>query len=328
MQQPPAVTVREINAWALEENRRQSVAVVDCLFHALKKIHLLGSLKLFDRKDIDQFIENLTPAALQACPSEHREILRSNIAALRSASHAEVSRPSVGPSHWQGSGLRNLDGTGGAPAGSMRLLSLMIERLARMLPAKMVAESDPSAQPVAEVVREDPVPAMVAMATASANSEQELKVYIESLAPYTAHTQGEGLFRILSANVPDWDVKVPPEMAVKPPAAINAMHKIITLTKNPTETGKRFRELLESAMAQFNAGSLSAAVSLFELADLVIVEKRLDKPTINRIRAEVLDTINAEQLKKYSENRSRGALLQKALSFFPTLTLDSLFEQL
>jgi hypothetical protein len=332
MQQPPAVTVREMNAWALEENRMQSVAVVDCLFHALKKIHLLGSLKLFEREEIDRFLESLTPGTLQVCPPEYRDLLRSNIAALRSARHAEVSRASFGTAR----GLRPPEGTEGVPAGNVRLLSLMIERLARIVPAGIVAQANPSgqalaqpaAQPVAEPMPEDPVPAMVAMATANANSEQELKTYMDSLAPYTAQAPGQSLFRILSTNVPDWDVKVPPEMAPQPPAAIKAMHKIITLTKNPTETGKRFRELLESAMEQFNAGSLSAAVSLLELADVVIVEKNLDKPSINRIRTEVLETINAEQLKKYSESKARGPLLRKALSFFPTLSIGSLLEEL
>src|SRR5207249_3389930 len=41
-----------------------------------------------------------------------------------------------------------------------------------------------------------------------------------------------------------------------------------------------------------------------------------------------VDGISSEQLRKFAENKSKHALLRKALGFFPTLTKGSLFQQL
>ncbi len=327
MNQPPQLVMRQIQAWAVEQSRLQQAAMCDFLFHALKKVHLFATLKLVDRAAVEGYLNRVIPLAMEACPADERDLLRSNLLALRDSADVlgasaavSITRP-PGPKPEAPRALLT-----DAVARSARRLGLVIERLARYVrpsaPAAAVAagpQAEPTAQPAAE---------LLTMAAASSTSEQQLRQYIDSLRPYTGDSDPSNLLRILATSVPSWDIVIPPDAQVKPPAPIEAMHKIISLTHDPVESTKRFRELMMTAVEQFNAGSLSAALSMLELAQAIITEKKLDPSTVDRIRADAVEAISSEQLKKYGESKSKRALLPKTLSFFSTLTKESLFQEL
>ena len=46
MHQPPELFMRQVHAWIVEQGRLQAAPVSDFLFHALKKVYLVGELKL------------------------------------------------------------------------------------------------------------------------------------------------------------------------------------------------------------------------------------------------------------------------------------------
>ena len=102
---------------------------------------------------------------------------------------------------------------------------------------------------------------------------------------------------------------VPPDAQVKSPAPIKAMHKIISLTNDATEMTKRFRELMMTAVEQFNGGSLSAAIAMLELAESVAREKKIDASTVERMTGDAVESLSSEQINKYSESKSKRALL-------------------
>ncbi len=331
MQQPPVLMMRQINGWALEQGRLQSAAMTDLLYHALKKIYLFASLKLIEKPAIEAYLAKLIPMALQLCPAEDRELLRKNLAALGDTQ--PVSGAAVDISRAPGAALKPQSATGKVTdvvTRSARRLSLVIDRLARRVPGATAASAPTAAAETASapLPMETPAAELVSMAAASSSSEQELQQYIEKLKPYTGDTNSENLFRILATSLPAWNILVPPSAGVKAPAPVEAMHKILSLTKNPLENNKRFRDLLMTAVDQFNAGSLSAAASMLELADAVILEKKIDPSTVDRVRLDAVQALNSEQLKKYAENKSKHALLRKVLSSFPALTKESLLADL
>ena len=59
--------------------------------------------------------------------------------------------------------------------------------------------------------------------------------------------------------------------------------------------------------------NLSAAISMLELAEVAIVKKKIDATSVERIRAEAIDGIRADQLRKLAENKAKHVLLRKAL---------------
>ena len=313
--------MKQVHAWAVEQSRLQQAAMSDCLFHALKKVYSFATLKLVDRGVVETYLNGVVPLAMEICPPDERDLLRTNLIAMRdSASAALLSSTVVDISKTAPKTKAPAGPLTDVMARSARRLGLAIERLSKFV--RPSAPTDPvegPSQPTAE---------LLAMAAASSNSDQQLREYLDSLKPYTGNAEPANLLHVLGSSVPSWDIVLPPDAKVKPSAPIEAMHKIISLTNDPVEGTKRFRELMMSAVEQFNIGGISAAISMLELAQTIIAEKKIDASTVERVRADVVETIDAEQIKKYGENKSKRALLPKALSFFPNLTKEALFQEL
>ena len=320
---PPEQLIRTINTFAVEQGRLQGVSMADCLFHALKKVHMISTLKLIDQKQLEGYLNAVVPLALNLCPAEDREALKANLAALRDSldfgpADVAVSMGGVPKSTEKKPGVLT-----DLASKTARRFSLVIDRLMKkvasgvpLTPSGASADEAPPPQPVAQ---------LVSMAAENANSEEELNEYVESLKPITGAKETKDLIGILAANVPGWELVAP---GVKPSKSIAAMHKVLSLTKDPTKSATRFRELVTAAIDQFNGGSLGACLSILDLADIVITEKKIDEGTVERIRADAMEDLSAEQLKKYSENKSKHAALRKVLGYFPNLRKEKLFADL
>jgi Domain of unknown function (DUF4388) len=318
MTRPPELLVKQIHAWTIDQSRHQEASQSDFLLHALRKVHLFSVLKLVDRAALDKYLDSVVPLALQVCPAEEREALRASVAGMRESTMLGANTSSVVPIGRESAPKTGVRGVvSDVVTRTARRLSTVVERLAGRMSSPEAQQQQQQAMPAAQ---------LVTMAAASSTSEEELNAYVRKLRAYTGESETEKLVHVLAADVPQWEIAIPPEG--KQPAAIEAMHKIITLTESSVESGRRFRELMMEAVEQFNNGSLGPAVSMLELAARVTVEKKLDSATVERVRASAVDSISSERLKKYAENKSKHPLLRKVLSFFPTLTKESLLQQL
>jgi hypothetical protein len=330
MRQPAELFIRHTHAWAVEQSRVQPMAISDFMFHALKKVYLCSTLSVVDPAAVDDFLERAIPLALQICPAAERDTLLSHLNAMRSSQSLRVAPVHVNTLKETAGGQEPVAPPPEAPkdsivARSARRFSLVVDRLARMLPGAAPSTSgETEGQPLQPVA---PTAAMVTMAAASSTSSRELESYLESLRPYTGDSQ-ENLFRILARGIPGWELMPTADAGPAPAAPLEAMHKIMKLTDDSLESTRRFRELLNAGIERFNAGSLGAAVSIFELAETVIEEKKLDPSTIDRIRIDLAETISPEQLKQYGEHKAKYPLLRKALAFFPPLQLENLLQEL
>lgn len=318
MTAPPEVLMQQVRNWSMDQARHQDATQGDLLYHALRKIHLVSMLKLIDRAAMESYLDRVLPLALQACPEDEREPLRTSVNALRDSVTVDAPSTVVPIGKVEKTKPTVRGAVSEAVNRSTKRLSMIVERLAKSFggsagaaPAKI----DP--QPAAQ---------LVSMAAASSTSEEELKAYLQQVGSYTGETDPLKMFKVLAAGVPQWEIAAPPEASE--PAAIAAMHKIITLTSDSQESARRLRELMSEAVSYFNSGALGASVSMLELAAKVILEKKIDPSTVDRIFHDSVESISAEQLRKYAENKARHSILRRALSFFPTLTRDSLFEQL
>ena len=238
MTQPPQVLIREVRSWALEQGRMQTASMSDFLFHALRKVHLVGALKLIDREVADAYLTSVIPLALEACPAEERELLRTNLLTLRDS--REIGSATVGVH------LTRLESANvvkqsaptevtGDVARTARRLSLVIERLSERVASAVSGSATPSSPQQFTV---DPnASQLVAMAAASSTSEQELEEYIRTLQPYTGESDPDKLFKVLADGVPKWEIALP-----RRSAPIEAMHRIIQLTPSVIGAAKRFRE--------------------------------------------------------------------------------------
>src|SRR5689334_11551991 len=101
MAQPPELLMKQIDTWAVEQGRLQDATRSDFLFHALRKVYVIGTLKLIDRSSLDQYLDRVVALAMQTCSNDERQILQTNLSAMRnsltltsSANMVNVSRDS------------------------------------------------------------------------------------------------------------------------------------------------------------------------------------------------------------------------------------------
>ncbi|HSS44508.1 MAG TPA: hypothetical protein VLO07_04120, partial [Thermoanaerobaculia bacterium] len=88
---PPELMASNIHAWTGSQYSRASdIPLSDYLFHAVKKIHLMGEFHLVPKGPFEKYLAQLKEIILTYCPEGDREFLRTNLGQL-----AETSAPTA-----------------------------------------------------------------------------------------------------------------------------------------------------------------------------------------------------------------------------------------
>lgn len=351
---PPEVVANAIRAWTGAQYRRGSAAAVpvsDYLYHTLKKIHMMAEFKLVPREPLEIYLAGLRPLILALCPAEDRAMLIENLGRLGEApasisqaqnifrqAPTEGSGPRASASAAAG-GAGGAGGSAGAATADdairgLHRFGLLLERLESQ---GGLAPAGGAAAPVVGVAGGPAAVApgateALAFAARSAHSGKELEAHLARLKELGLEAGTDSVFRALSQTLPGWVV---PMMAAgagaaPPPesGALGAMRRIITDAEDPVETGKRFQEMVRAGIERFNEGSLPQAVAMLELAERLTSEKKVDSGTVELVRRRLGDSLDGEQLRKFTEKPDQHALLRKVLQFFTAFRADGLLEEL
>jgi hypothetical protein len=328
MSQPPDLMMQQVGAWAVDHSRSQAIPLSDLIFHALKKVFLTGELKLLDREAVANYLDRVTGIALRLCPTEDRDMLRTNLTAMRvSRNMGTTALRDVAITPRPAAAAPTLTGRTPVPSEDAQMakrFSLIVDRLKRQMDAGL--QSGGAGGSGAQAVPADPqaIAQLLTMAAARSQSSEQLNEYLEQIKPLTGGKEGN-VFIVLGGAMPSWDL---PDLGSRPPAQVDAMEKILDLAEDPAVIMHRFRDLVLAAVQKFNDGSLAATVWMLDVAHDSITEKKLDLAAVDRVRAEAAEGISSVQLRKYAETRSKQAALRIALGFFPTLQVSTLFQQL
>jgi len=356
MKYPPEVVANAIRAWTGAQYRggsAASVPVSDYLFHTLKKINMMAEFRLIAREPLEVYLAGLRPLILQLCPAEDRAMLIENLGRLGEAPASispaqsifrQASTASSGP-RASATPPAATGGSGGAapsgavPADALHRFSLVLERLEAQGGFARAGGAGPA--PVAALGGVVPVGAPVplapgasealAFAARSAHSAGELESHLARLKQMGLEAGTDSVFRALSQTLPGWVIPVmAPGMAPAPveSGALGAMRRIITDTEDPVEAGRRFQEMVRAGIERFNEGSLPQAVAMFELAERLTSEKKVDSGTVELVRRRLGDTLDGEQLRKFTEKPDQHTLLRKVLQFFSAFRPEGLLEEL
>jgi len=213
-----------------------------------------------------------------------------------------------------------------ADANALPRLNLLLDQLQRPTasPAAIAASAAADHKAVlAHVIDE---------VAAQAGSAKELDTQLGFLQDLGIGSVNTGIFRVLSQGLPDW--APPPHTASElageePPAgAIRAMRKVVNLSEDEEQRLKRFRELVSTAVEEFNGGSLGRAVTMLDLADRMISKNEVDTPMAEAVAEELFPTLDMEQLNTLAHDPDKRLLLHRLMSFFPTLRPKGLLDQL
>ena len=333
---PPPVVAAEIQSWisAQYHGAGAQVPISDYLFHALRKIHAVGDFRLIPEVALAAYLQQLKVLLLEFCPEADRELLRANLDRLGESSAGPP--PPVEILHRQpggevgGMGAAPLAATAAAPAvpmsaeiaRGMRRFTLLLERLARTpLPA---APSDAAAPDT----RRELLSQAVAEAAQSASSGQEMDQYLEKLRHTGVAAHTDQLFRALGESLPGWSVPLPAGGAATASGPAEAMYRIVALSPSYEEAARRFRDLVQAAVHQFNEGLLTRAATMFGVASRVVAEKKVGQPVADAVQKSSNEVLSPERLRKFAESADRHPLLRSVMGFYARLTPDGLLHDL
>jgi hypothetical protein len=266
---------------------------------------------------------------LEVCPEQDRELLRANLARLGDSSSGPPPPVEIHRQPGGESGLTSapLASTPAAPAGEvsaemargMRRFTLLLERLARApLPAEAVAPD----------ARRELLSEAVAAAAQSASSGQQMDQYLEKLRQTGVAAHTDQLFRALGDSLPGWSVPLPAGGAAPVTGPAEAMYRIVVLSASYEEAAKRFRDLVQAAVHQFNEGLLTRAATMFGVASRVVAEKKVGQPVADAVQKSKNEVLIPDRLRKFAESADRHALLRSVMSFYERLTPQGLLHDL
>jgi hypothetical protein len=318
LQQDPEFVATQIYEWVCAQG--PSAPAADYLFHAAKKIAMMGEFELVTAAaQLEQYLEDLGDALLKFCPEGDRDLLRQSLARLKHATPtrqipvgiAAPRRDEAPPVQVPSSGL-------GADA---RRLSLILERLRPL-------SAGPAAAPQAAARRSELASQFISAAAVQSSNIRQLEQNLMPLTQMGVDTANAEMFRTLAENLAGWMLPAAHGQATAVSEQIQAMRQLVSLTEDPAEAAKRFRELVHAAIEQFNGGHLGRALMMFELSERLITEQKVQAVFTDALRNQGHEYLNKDRLRKYSERAELRSQLRPVLQFFTVLQPRGLLEAL
>jgi hypothetical protein len=340
LEQAPELVASEIRSWIAAQYGRASarLSVSDYVFHALKKLHEMGQLKLVPAETLSSYLEVLKVLVLDFCPAEERASIRQSLDNFEQTE--TVLSPAIGFLHRRVDAVESQTDGAGAESESMpaalqdveslrrgRRFSLLLERLQRESPAVRGRRAQPLEAGEEQFLR------TLAAATSNARTESEFQQIQKTLMTIGTGSGTKEVFQRLSRSLPAWCVSVTAEPGAdtRSPTqnpALAAMLQIMRLAEERQETGKRFPEIVQAGIEQFNAGSLGKAVTMLELADSLVAEGKIDADVVARTRSSAHEALDFNRLRACAEKPETHFLLKRVMSHFNELTPESLLGKL
>lgn len=333
----PELMATNIHQWTASQYRGGTeVPISDYLFHAVKKIQLMGEFHLVPQGPFETYLEELKEQVLVFCPEGDREFLRKNLSRLKDATSTSTTAANVDMMFRQiPAGSPRTLATAGASAGgrvtdsggddiqNLRRLSVLLDRLER----EIGSGGGPSALAAAPLASQT-----LAAAARTSRTGKEFEQYLERLRNMGLNVNTGDVFQSLGNSLPGWimpgSAEDPGAAAVPASPALEAMRRIVTGPEDPDEGLRRFQELVRSAVGRFNEGSLAQAGTMIDLATRIISDREVDPVAAQAIRKKGDEELDPERLRKYAESPDLHPALRKVLNFFLPLTPDGLLGDL
>ncbi|HVR69948.1 MAG TPA: DUF4388 domain-containing protein [Vicinamibacteria bacterium] len=318
LEYPAEFLAAQIQGWVAGQVLTAPAA--DYLYHGARKIALMGEFDLVSRDGLAGYLRDLGKALLPHCPAADRELLRQNLerldkVAATPAPVAVLHRPSgalVPPAPASPAGEQTL-------SREVRRLSLLLEHL-----RPLASAAGPVEQRTAVASQ------FMTAAAVQSSSTRELDQHLAPLRQLGIDTQMAEVFRTLARSLAGWTL---PRVEGQPAPSVSAeqlqaMRRIVSLADDPAEVAKRFREMVHAAIEQFNEGHLGRAVNMFELAERLAAEEKIQPMFVQALRTQGHDYLDPERLRGFAERRDSRGQLRPILDFFSALQPIGLLDAL
>ena len=330
LSQTPELGVETLRAWVTGQARHQGPgsSLGDFLYHAVKKLHHLGELKLVAPEPLQQWLAGVIDGLAAHAPPADQEALR---AQLRQACAVEAAlTPAVGILQRPGILAPPPDAATAARsaadasqneemARNLRQFALLLSRLAPR------AGETPDGGERAELA-----PQILVTAAQTARTQQEFEQYLASIskAGLMKEVRMSDLFTTLSRSLPDWFLAGEGQGPAYQSAPVQAMHKIVSFAEDPAKATAHFRELFKTAAEQFNSGALGRALQVLEVAQRLLAEQRVDKTSAEMILGGAHEALDTAKLMAQTQEAAQLPAFRRMLAIYPALAPHGLLLSL
>jgi hypothetical protein len=321
---PPQLIASEIVNWVPTQYKAndRSASVADYFFHAVSKLYYLAQLQLVPEKALAPYLCLVKQRLLDFCPPNDKQLLQENFKSLGIA-EAPIAVP-INLIYRQ-----TPAGEPGPEIGESRAPGRSVNRRHAILHERLKAEVSQPAAAAPIKNGEDPIPHLIANAASDVHSPDELSKLQENLKSLGMDAGTDHIYRSLGQSLPGWMIEsTGPDTAKSNNPAIEAMRQIIHLADDRRECSKRFQDMVQTAIEQFNKGSLARAATMLDLALGLSTDRKLDPTAVVHIRRTMHESIDLNRLRDLLKERETYPLLRKVLSFFEEFTVENILESL
>jgi hypothetical protein len=338
---PPHQVAAELASWASAQQSAGGLPLNDYYFHGLRKVQLIGEFGLVPPSLFDPFFETLKTTLLKGAAPSDRERLAAHLARLSEGRSVSVEKVAVlhrppGTDDEAGE-ARSTEGPadegekGGSNASegvrlnlppgfqldpqAIRRLEVLLKRL-----GPLAAATPPERR--SSVTAE----AFATMA-AGTSSPREMDAHLAEFSSAGLAYGTYELFRALGENLPGWwapGVGAPEG----PDPGLAAMERLVTLAEDRVEASRRFREMIENAIEQFNARALGRAVRMFDLALKMIDRGEVLAESVESLRQRGHEALDPDCIAELVKEGNPQGFPRAILRFFPALCPERLLDEL
>jgi hypothetical protein len=319
LDQPPQLLSIGVINWISAQFRisKKTISIADYIYRVAGKLQYLGHLQLVTESRLTPYLDLVKQQLLEYCPIEERAALQDNFNNI-DYSETSGSQPFKSMYHKRNLGESYSD----IIPSEERCLAILWDRLKTQVRN--------SSLPGAKRKYEASIPNLVAMVVVNVKTNKDflkIQVQLQSLgfASGTDH-----IFRTLSQGLPGWVIISPyqPGSEKSNNPVIKAMTQIVRVAEDKWESGKRFQELVQAAIEQFNAGSLARTVTMLDLALSLIFEGALEPAIAASVRKTAHQSLDMDRLRDLMKKEDKYPLLHKVLNFFDEYTVPNMLNSL
>jgi len=343
LRMPPKYGAVAIEHWLESQLSapNSAVTVSSYLYHAVKKMHLFSECKLVNPAAMNQYVTQLSQSVTHLCPEREQAELRLRLSRIGEAeiklsapvrllnrelgSEAEEQRIKlIEEEHKQTQAQSDSDAEG---KGSQVLVSPRVAMLMERLETQQ--RTDPQQKDAT-----DPDETMVNLLSRAAIDAGDSAQFESSLAQVRQlgiEPKLDHVFRQLGKQLPGWEVDLKQGHLVDEASLghlLKAMHRIVSLAGTSEEGVDRFGSMIYAAIEQLNDGHLAQAVSMFDVAQRLIDEEKVDAQLASLVKTRAQGSVSLAALRKFASTTGKHGLLRNVLNFFQAFSPSSLLERL
>jgi hypothetical protein len=337
---PPHHVAAEIAAWATGQQSAGGLPLADYYYHGLRKVQLVGEFRLVPPSLFDPFFTQLKNTILEGVAAPDRDRLAADLVRLSEGRSVSVEKVEVlhrpagtddSPAEATGA-----DGAGrGAPGArapqdvrlnlppgfelnpqALRRLEVLLKRLGPLATATTPERRD--------VVAAEAFATVAAGASSSHEMDAQLAEFNAAGLAYGTYE----LFRALGENLPGWWAPGLADTTDGADPGLAAMERLVTLAEDRVEASRRFREMIENAIEQFNSGALGRAVKMFDLALKMIERGEVLAESVESLRERGHEALDPESIAELVKEDNPQGIPRVVLHFFPALSPERLLDDL